>query len=335
LGASYRYSHYKKNGLAKVDIKTKKIEKTISFPIDENELYYSHFPKQWIAVSKKNIAITRPFAQKVIILDTSLKKIKDIDISYLGLAESEKEFYKKLDTNFIKKNQNNPKIVIDYFMQNKFLDIRRVERISFINNSDLLISVVDKSYKFKRQLFIVNITNNRILDSIFVDYHDTNNNDIIDTRFTSQLYFDEMGYSFNFNGEDSINENEIYYKIKQFKLFKSISDTSLSISSELLMKADIKNVKNNKSSIDYICNYNKVLFMNYLFCFSDYCLKDIEKNELVIYITNTDNYVSNLSTKNMLEKKYKFENILFINEDKFKEQLPNIIPNKEYYILTK
>jgi len=75
--------------------------------------------------------------------------------------------------------------------------------------------------------------------------------------------------------------------------------------------------------------------MNYLFCFSDYCLKDIEKNELVIYITNTDNYVSNLSTKNMLEKKYKFENILFINEDKFKEQLPNIIPNKEYYILTK
>ncbi|MFZ4741926.1 MAG: hypothetical protein ACOYLE_12255 [Bacteroidales bacterium] len=336
LGASYIYSKYKMIGLAKLNIKTKKIEKTLSFPINEYEFRFSHFPKQWIAVSKKNIAVVRPFAKNIILLDTSLNKVKDIDISSFCLAKSEKEFYNNIDTNYIKQNQKIPKNIINYYLQKNITDIRKIEKIAFLNESELLVSIVDSNFNYKRQLYRVNINSNLITDSISVDYRNSINSNIIDTRYSAQLYFDEKGKSFNVNGKDSINENEINCEVKQFKLNKKYNDSSNTISSELLYKTDIRNVKGEKNNSDFICNFNKVLFMNYMFCFSDYCLRDIERNELVLYIIkNTDNYTSKLITKRTLEKKYKFENILFINEDVFKQLPNNIIPNKEYYILIK
>lgn len=334
LSSAYIYSDYKKIGLAKLNINSKKIEKIISFPINEYEFRYSHFPKQWIAFNKRNIAVASPFAQKIILLDTSLNKIKEINVNDFNLAYSEKEFYNKIDTAFFSKNEHYPKNIIDYFFKNKLLNLRRIERVSFLNEDELLISIIDSSFEFKRQLYIINIDNNKIIDYTSVDYRDSRSSNIIDTRYSTQLFFDEKGKSINTIGEDSVNENEIYYKVKQFKLNSIYSDKRNTISSDILSNIDIRTVKNERNNVNLICNYKKVLFMNIMFCFSDYCLKDIDKSELVIFITNTDNYVSNFSTKNTLEKKYKFENILFIKEDVF-GQLKSIIPNKEYYILTK
>ena len=74
--------------------------------------------------------------------------------------------------------------------------------------------------------------------------------------------------------------------------------------------------------------------MDKYFCTSSYCLKDLDRTELVIFITDMDSYSSRLITKGTFEKKYNFEHMLFIKEDVFK-QLPHIIANKEYYTLTK
>ena len=334
LGASYIYSEFKKIGLASINIKKKRIEKTITFDINEYEFRFSHYPKQWIAVSNNSIAVSRPFAQFIDLFDSNLDKIKEINIRRLNLDIAEKEFHAKIDTTYLNKNVHNPKNIMDYFDKNKILDLRRIEKISFLNTNELLISIVNNSASYRRQIYIVNINTGIITDSISVDYTDLKHKNIVETRYSANLYFDDKGKSFNTEGIDSINENVINHKVSQFKLYRNISDTNYYISSQLLSNTDIRNTKNEKCNEDYLCNYTKVLFMNQYFCTSSYCLKDIDKSELVIYITDREDYLNRFSTKGTLEKKYKFEHVLFIKEEVFK-QLKDVIANKDYYILTK
>ena len=73
--------------------------------------------------------------------------------------------------------------------------------------------------------------------------------------------------------------------------------------------------------------------MNGYFCQANYCIRNIEKDELTIFITGPDwDYTSRLTQKKTLEKIFNIENLLFINEEDF-NLLKNVVPNKEYYTL--